>query len=697
MAIKKAQRYARAVQNGIRRSSKNIEHQKQEKKVKPKDKKVLIVAQEIKFARLLACNDKKVRDKVLKNLKKWLTVRSKSSFQFVEADFMRLWKGLFYCMWMSDKPLIQEELAESLSNIVHCFDSMPNVLLYNKCALKTLAIEWFGIDQYRLDKFAMLVRRILRQTFKVFNDKKWNIEWVRGFVEILEQLLLDEKCCLGFKMHVTELYWEEIAKISHGKVPEDVVTELIKPFVVYMTTIGDERLIKHIMKHIFRYLIFQSDVGLDYKEKFEAWKQAGFPCGSIDVMEKIEEPDEDSEEENDMKEFSEEESENNVGNTLDPRAGRVDVELPQINFDAKKIAELIKQYRFHPSSTAKSRRQIARLIQEFTEVSEGRMPLGIKEIKVVNKYTSQTNPKKAAMRLLKFEEELYSDDNGIKRKRKKNGELDEGSFDESQENVTNEKPMEESKKTNNKKKKSQDLKCKLDETDQIMQSSLKDSEIAKKPTSITDRVNNKQKKQEDRLENETLKRRKCTVDTIAHSKVNKNKIIKKKSNVNNEKTVSKNVAVNKTKKLKKLICGQWDVSDNGDQPASPTATSSKDNKNKKTIDNKCNTRTDTSTLNDKTDTTLDKQIAWLRPAIEKSMAPKKHLREVNKTPNNSGAKKRVKIVLQRNTAQRTSDYIQQIRLSPAIPFDANRKPLVGVLKASPIPSPVNPFYKRQAK
>lgn len=26
---------------------------------------------------------------------------------FTEEDFMRLWKGLFYSMWMSDKPLIQ--------------------------------------------------------------------------------------------------------------------------------------------------------------------------------------------------------------------------------------------------------------------------------------------------------------------------------------------------------------------------------------------------------------------------------------------------------------------------------------------------------------------------------------------------------------------------------------------------------------
>jgi ribosomal RNA-processing protein 1 len=31
---------------------------------------------------------------------------------------MRLWKGLHYCFWMSDKPLVQEELAEAIGSMV---------------------------------------------------------------------------------------------------------------------------------------------------------------------------------------------------------------------------------------------------------------------------------------------------------------------------------------------------------------------------------------------------------------------------------------------------------------------------------------------------------------------------------------------------------------------------------------------------
>lgn len=69
---------------------------------------------------------------------------------------MSLWKGLFYCMWMSDTLLVQESLAESISTLVHCFESMSTIVLYTSCALTTLATEWTGLDHYRINKFAMV-------------------------------------------------------------------------------------------------------------------------------------------------------------------------------------------------------------------------------------------------------------------------------------------------------------------------------------------------------------------------------------------------------------------------------------------------------------------------------------------------------------------------------------------------------------
>jgi Nucleolar protein,Nop52 len=43
--------------------------------------KVSVVAQELKFAKMLASNDVKIRNGVLKSLKKWLATRSQSSYR----------------------------------------------------------------------------------------------------------------------------------------------------------------------------------------------------------------------------------------------------------------------------------------------------------------------------------------------------------------------------------------------------------------------------------------------------------------------------------------------------------------------------------------------------------------------------------------------------------------------------------------
>jgi ribosomal RNA-processing protein 1 len=48
-----------------------------------------------------------------------------------ELDLLKVWKGLFYCMWMSDKVPVQQQLAGNISHIVHCFgDDLERACLF---------------------------------------------------------------------------------------------------------------------------------------------------------------------------------------------------------------------------------------------------------------------------------------------------------------------------------------------------------------------------------------------------------------------------------------------------------------------------------------------------------------------------------------------------------------------------------------
>lgn len=61
--------------------------------------------------------------------------------------------------------------------------------------------------------FSQLVRRILRQTFIVCKDKSWDMEWVVEISQVFEELLLSSQTGLGFNLHMTEIYLEELAKV----------------------------------------------------------------------------------------------------------------------------------------------------------------------------------------------------------------------------------------------------------------------------------------------------------------------------------------------------------------------------------------------------------------------------------------------------------------------------------------------------
>ena len=99
------------------------------------------------------------RDRAVKKLKKWFGARSSG---FPQEELMRIWKGLFYCYWMSDKPLVQEELAENISSMVASFQTTQDGLGFVQAFAKTFQRECFGVDRWRMDKTMMFVRRFLR-------------------------------------------------------------------------------------------------------------------------------------------------------------------------------------------------------------------------------------------------------------------------------------------------------------------------------------------------------------------------------------------------------------------------------------------------------------------------------------------------------------------------------------------------------
>ncbi|KAI0541272.1 nucleolar protein,Nop52-domain-containing protein [Xylaria digitata] len=111
------------------------------------------------FIRNLASSDRKTRTSALQSLRTFLSASATAS-RLTHIDNLKLWKGLYYSLWMCDRPIPQQNLCAELAGLI---DVLPDdaVAPWLAAFWETVGREWTSIDVLRLEKFLLLVRRVL--------------------------------------------------------------------------------------------------------------------------------------------------------------------------------------------------------------------------------------------------------------------------------------------------------------------------------------------------------------------------------------------------------------------------------------------------------------------------------------------------------------------------------------------------------
>jgi len=208
-----------------------------------------ISPKEHELAKKLVSPDKETREQNLQVIETWFSSRSAP---LSEVQLMKLWKGLYYCMWMSDKPFVQLELAERLARLVHTFRRDSGSLLFLQTFYKTIQREWIHIDILRMDKFLSLVRKFLDQGFIFLQNKEWkplkkyNIILCKGpLQEISSQQ--------GLRSHICSIYVESLMSLLTKPLSSEVFLELLQPFYSLLHSVTDRSSL--VSKNIFKALL----------------------------------------------------------------------------------------------------------------------------------------------------------------------------------------------------------------------------------------------------------------------------------------------------------------------------------------------------------------------------------------------------------------------------------------------------------
>ncbi|XP_045605759.2 ribosomal RNA processing protein 1 homolog B [Procambarus clarkii] len=348
---------------------------------------------EILFAQRLADNEKRVRDKALKNLKKYVSVKTSVGSGFSDDDALKIWKGLFYCMYMADKPLIQEDLADEISSLFHFINNKDSCQCFIKAAFMTFAREWNGIDGFRIGKFMMFVRRVVRQVFVYLRNCEWNMKELMSVVTILEMTVICPEdnvnaTPLGLKLHLCDIILEELAKVGGENLEHRVIVAILKPYFKVLALTKLDVYSRSVSDGVIRHLMRQSSLGVAHDEG---------PSSAVTT------------ENNEDEEMADAESENGSEQEepLDPRAGQVDVCVPQLKPNFNLLADSLQSVGAVAKIRKINRQRIYQLASELRDVAQGFYPLGVPKERVANNLeVPEIEVEKAIERLQEFNENL---------------------------------------------------------------------------------------------------------------------------------------------------------------------------------------------------------------------------------------------------------------------------------------------------
>ncbi|KAI5066667.1 hypothetical protein GOP47_0019291 [Adiantum capillus-veneris] len=225
------------------------------------------------FARRLASPKKKTREKAISLLVLWLT----SQKQLEEDELKKVWKGLFYCVWHSDKAPVQADLIERLASILEKLDD-GLALKFFKVFLITMRREWAGIDRLRLDKFYLLLRKYLAHMFSALQTSGWDADSTKEFMDILLEnafLAKDQYAALGINLHYADIFLQELKTVLPLRA--EIFKLLLEPFLVICSHSSEKSLLQRIKENIFNHLFNLSRMVITAK-------QEGHP---IDVVEDV--------------------------------------------------------------------------------------------------------------------------------------------------------------------------------------------------------------------------------------------------------------------------------------------------------------------------------------------------------------------------------------------------------------------------
>ena len=179
-----------------------------------------------------------------RSLKKFVSAIKEGSGSIEKLEeFLRIWRGLWYGLWMADKRPVQQQVAvEAVSVGMNLNDKQ--FIVWVRAFYQTLVELWPKLDRYRMDKYLLLLRVFVAETFRRMRVSGWEVSFIE---EISEEIVKAGSKCIGVTLQMMRVWWEELsAELSRSEksVEMKVFIKILSVPISFATTSSIESVVR---------------------------------------------------------------------------------------------------------------------------------------------------------------------------------------------------------------------------------------------------------------------------------------------------------------------------------------------------------------------------------------------------------------------------------------------------------------------
>ena len=203
----------------------------------------------------LASSNKRVRDKAFDILKHWMTSRG----DLPEEALLKIWKALFYCFYQSDTWPVQSALASGMAEVLLSLNERV-AISFLSAFLETMRREWSGIDTHRMDKYCLLVRRMVTRSVEYGTRADLTENVADAMMQAyLREGFLGEKhpTGAGLGLHLADVFSDDLQRlVSAG---DFETSRKLLSTALEAVQQGDDRLSVQVMRTVVTSFIDTTD------------------------------------------------------------------------------------------------------------------------------------------------------------------------------------------------------------------------------------------------------------------------------------------------------------------------------------------------------------------------------------------------------------------------------------------------------